>query len=112
MNESEFIALAQVQFVQHGLDLDGWTFEITDLPKEGMHGHCDFDAKLIRFQRSDLPCLDRNGHELVRHEIAHALVGHGEHNLEWWDKLIDIGGRGIWVEYGDKIRRIGVVVSY
>ena len=111
MNESEVAALAQMLFIRHGLDLDGWTFEFADL-REGMHGFCHTDTRRIEFARDALPCSDRNARELVLHEIAHALCGHGEHNLAWWDKLIDIGGRGVWVEHPERIKSIGIQIVY
>ena len=109
MDEHEFSALAHARFASHGLTADGWTFKVSDLP-EGYYGFTDFETKTIEFERAHFPVSERNGRELILHEIAHALVGHGEHDLEWWDKLIDIGGRGVWVQPG--IKSIGLSISF
>lgn len=94
------------------LGTDGWSFRIVDELPNSQYGYTDFDKKVISLSREHWPTLERNIRELINHEVAHALCGHGEHNLEWWDKLIDIGGRGIWVEHEDKIKHIGVVIKY
>ena len=111
MTEEEFVAFIKAQFRSHGLWSDGWEFSI--VPEiRSLHGYTDNEKRFIVFSREHWPTSERNMKETVLHEIAHALCGHGEHNLEWWDKLIDIGGRGIWVEYPEKIKFIGVTVIY
>lgn len=78
----------------------GWTFHIVD-HLDGLFGFTDFEAKIIKVSRAEFPTYNRNIVELIRHEVAHVLVHHGLHNLEWWDKLIEIGGCGVWVnEWG------------
>lgn len=111
MTEPEFFKFVFDQLKSHGLWSQGWEFSIVPEYK-GYYAYTDVEKKFILFTRESWPTSARNMKETVLHEIAHALVGHGEHNLEWWDKLIDIGGRGVWVEYEDKIESIGVTVVY
>lgn len=112
MSESEFVKLVMSQLKSRGLWDEGWEFSIVPELSHNAYGYTNFVNKVIYFSREHWPTSDRNMKELVLHEIAHALCGHGEHNLEWWDKLIDIGGRGVWAEYPDKIKSIGVSVTY
>lgn len=111
MSEEEFVKFVMSRLKSHGLWAEGWEFSIVPEYK-GWRGYTDNEKKHIIFSRDCWPTDERNMKEQVLHEIAHALVGHGEHNLEWWDKLIDIGGRGIWVEHPEKIKSIGVSVVY
>lgn len=100
MTNDEILALALEQLKLTGLSDKGWTV-ILDHESDDQFGNADQDTKTITLFASYFPTLDRNIIELIRHEMAHALVGHGKHNLEWWDQLMDLGGRGIWVwEYG------------
>ena len=82
--------------VRYGLSQKGWTVVMVD-ENEGRDGYCDQETKTITMSRMCLPTAARNLMELAKHEVAHALCGHGDHNLEWWDKLISIGGCGVWV---------------
>ena len=111
ISEQQIHELAFCQFLIHNLLGSGWQLRIED-EFDGRYGDTDFDSKIITLYREHWPTLDRNIRELIYHEIAHALCGHGEHNLEWWDKLIDIGGRGIWVQPNAVITNIGVQVTY
>lgn len=116
MNEEEFNKFVMKLFRSHGLWEDGWRFlTVSHFPSTDeteTHGYTDVKNKIIFFSRDSWPTLERNMKEVVRHEIAHALVGHGEHTLDWWDMLIDIGGRGIWVENESRIKSVGVTVVY
>ena len=64
-----------------------------------MAGRCHFASQTITLNRRIL--LDTsacNIDETIRHEIAHALVAPNDsHDQEWFDKLIEVGGTGIWV---------------
>lgn len=111
MSEKEFVKFVMNRLESHGLWADGWEFSI--VPEfRGFYGYTNFETKIILFSREHWPTSERNMKEMALHEIAHALCGHGRHDLEWWDKLIDIGGRGVWVEYEDRIKSIGVEVVY
>lgn len=116
MEDKEFIKFVLDRLKSHGLWKEGWEFSIVpDLQFLGLetgHGYTNFEDKVLIFSRENWPTLERNMKEQVLHEIAHALVGHGEHTLDWWDKLIDIGGRGIWVEHPNHIKSIGVTIIY
>lgn len=100
----------------HGLWAEGWEFSVvpdmTFLGFEDGHGYTNFQDKVLIFSKENWPTDERNMKEQVLHEIAHALCGHGEHNLEWWDKLLDIGGRGVWVENPERIKFVGVTIVY
>lgn len=111
LTDEEILRIADQRLSDHGLKHEGWTLEIQD-ECNNRYGYTDFESKTIVLYRESWPTADRNIKEVILHEIAHALCGHGAHNLEWWDKLIDIGGRGIWVENEDKIKSIGVSVIY
>lgn len=111
MTQDEFVKYVKEKFREHGLWQDGWEFSI--VPEyNNYHGYTNHETKVILFSREGWPTIERNMKETVLHEIAHALVGHGEHTLDWWDKLLDIGGRGIWVEYPERMKNIGVTVIY
>ena len=97
MNEQDVENFIKLRLVFHGLLAKGWTYEITDVVGDNYFGYTNFEKKVICISRYEWPTTDRNIQEVIHHEIAHALVGHGDHNLEWWDKLIEIGGRGVWV---------------
>lgn len=97
MNELETRSLLISLFATHGLTAQGWTYEIRDFLVADRFGYANFETKTIQISKYEWPTTARNVREVCLHEIAHALVGHGNHNLEWWDKLIDIGGRGVWV---------------
>lgn len=97
LDEQDILHILDRRFRSFGLALDGWTFEIIDGFDDGVFGRTNQETKTVSLAREYWPTEDRNIHELISHEIAHALCGHGRHDLEWWDKLIDIGGRGIWV---------------
>lgn len=111
MTEEEILNFADAQLRTRGLKDEGWTLEIKD-GATNRYGFTNFDTKTIEIYRQHWPTLDRNIKETIKHEVAHALVGHGEHTLDWWDKLMDIGGRGIWVLDGYRIKSIGVSVVY
>ena len=101
------------RLASHGLLNEGWLGEIVDTLEENKMGFTYQDVKVIQLNRDIVRgASERNAKELVLHEVAHALCGHGEHNLQWWDKLIDIGGRGVWAEYPERIKFIGVKVVY
>lgn len=82
---------------KHGLQ--DWKLEWCD-HMENASGRCFFAPKVIVLDRFDvLDTAARNIREIILHEIAHALVGPDvdSHGQEWWEKLLEIGGDGIWV---------------
>mgnify|MGYP001806380367 CR=1 FL=1 len=88
-------ALAQALFDIHGLE--GWRVEWCDYI-EGKAGWCWPTSRVITLSRHHLlEAKARNIRECLLHEIAHALVGDGDHDEEWWNKLLELGGDGIWV---------------
>ena len=112
MTEEEILEFADAQLRTRGLKNEGWTIEIKDSCDGHYFGYTNFETKTIEIYRQHWPTLDRNIKETIKHEVAHVLCGHGEHTLDWWDKLIDIGGRGIWVMDEARIKSIGVSVVY
>lgn len=97
MEESEVENFIRIRLFSHGLAAKGWTYEITDVVGDDYFGFTNFETKTLYVSRAEWPTTERNIKEVIFHELAHALCGHGEHNLEWWDKLTDIGGKGVWV---------------
>ena len=108
MTEQELIAVFEYQFIIHGLKDNGWTFAIVD-DLDGKWGFTHSDNKHIEISRECWPTLTRNLTELALHEVAHAICGHGRHNLEWWDKLMAIGGCGVWVLDGGQILQSRII---
>lgn len=88
--------------------LDDWTIAWHD---DGvMAGRCIFACRVITLNRRIL--LDtaaRNIVETILHEIAHALVRPNDsHDQVWYEKLIAIGGTGVWVFNDGKARSVVV----
>jgi len=86
---------ANEQLFKHGLK--GWSIAWHDQGE--MAGRCSFGPKIITLNRRVLlNTAARNIRETILHEITHALVapdvGHGQ---LWYEKLLEIGGTGIWV---------------
>lgn len=106
MDEPTIISMVETQFDIHGLT--EWTFRIVD-DLDGNWGYTHSDTKHIEIARDFLPTKDRNVKELVLHEVAHALCGHGRHDLEWWDKLMSIGGCGVWVFDDGKVMQAKII---
>jgi hypothetical protein len=111
LTEEEIHHMADAYMRSHGLVLDGWSFEIRN-ECNSRFAYTDFETKTIILYREPWPTLDRNIKDSILHEIAHALCGYGEHDLKWWDLYLDIGGKGVWVEHPEKIRSVGVRVTY
>lgn len=113
LTDEQIYDMARILFRDHKLDEEGWTFIIQDKSEKDHFGYTDFCSKIIEVYRQSINNrIERNIRELLLHEIAHALVGHGEHDLEWWDKYTDIGGKGVWIEPDAKIKRIEVHAIY
>lgn len=109
LTEQRILELAQKALDRNGLTTKGWRVEIVDFidigdSGDGAFGFTDIGASTIRLARCWVKdTYPENIHELIRHEVAHALCGHGDHNQEWWDKLISLGGHGVWFwENGDQ----------
>jgi len=88
---------AEVCMSEHGLtEAAGWTkgtfFACGDV--ENFCGSCNHTEKVIWIKSMAIDKLNPAFiHELILHEIAHALVGpnHGHDNV-WSDKAMEIGG--------------------
>jgi hypothetical protein len=99
MNEQEIVRMAYLMFAEY--DLVGWAFDIVDdLPQFDVGvGYTNIETKRVILSRETWPVTNNeNMKELVRHEVAHAICGHGRHDLEWWETLRGIGGSGTWFE--------------
>lgn len=85
--------------LKHAHALVGWDFDIKDEHPtiEECAGYTDFEQRRIEVYRELWPTREENMIEVVRHEFAHALVGHGRHTPEWWDQLVSLGGSGAWL---------------
>lgn len=94
--EDVIMLLARTLMDEHGLQ--EWRVEWCDRLDGGLSGWCWIEPRVIVLSREHL--LDtaaRNVRECILHEIAHALVGTGNHDAAWWSRLLEIGGDGIWV---------------
>lgn len=80
--------------------LKSWTFAILDEHPsiESAAGFTYFDARRVEIYRELWPTCDTNKIEVVRHEVAHAIAGHGNHDSEWWEILTQLGGTGAWLD--------------
>ncbi len=88
--------LASDLLVEHGLSDQNWTIKFLDENRQNA-GQVFHRPKVITFTREFIfDTRWENLAELVRHEIAHALCPNGDHNQEWYDTLIRIGGNGRW----------------
>lgn len=106
LTEDAIAEMLRSSLRQHSLTSSGWDFRIEDSIR-GLGGYTDFDRKLILLSRDYWPTSNENIAELVRHEVAHAIRGVGDHDREWWDILVSIGGHGIWIsDEGEEIRVI------
>ncbi len=92
--------------------LNGWEIKkVEEIPVEGLedgYGYSDFDNKVIYLNISHYPTYEANVIETLRHEIAHVIVGHGEHDLNWWLTLLSMNGTGVWVYEPSAIKRVVV----
>lgn len=108
-SDEEIAEMLDRNLANRGLRAAGWTFEFVDSGTlGGKSGFANQDAKTIEINLDHFPTADRNVKELVLHEIAHALCGHGRHDLEWWDKLIDIGGHGVWLHDDGELTQVRI----
>lgn len=101
MATPEFTEEQTIDLIERRIDIwalkgSGWAVEFVD-DLDGKYGYTNQHTKTIQISREYFPTTERNAKELALHELAHGLCGHGLHNLEWWDQLMDIGGRGVWV---------------
>lgn len=96
MKEAEIAALAASMLEEHGLT--DWRVDIVEdiAHLESAAGFTFQEEKRIEIAREFWPTDERNIHELLRHEIAHALLGHGDHNERWIEKLKSLGGTFTW----------------
>lgn len=85
-------ALAERKIAEH-LDLQVWSFRWDNARRRA--GLCDYVAKTISISsyHAQVHTIDETL-QVVLHEIAHALVGHGEgHGKKWLDTAKQIGYR-------------------
>lgn len=96
MNDEEIHHLFREMASTH--DVTDWHLEIVDEidEPEGAYGFTDRNKHVIYISRHVWPTDKRNIVELLKHEIAHALLPHGYHDVDWWYALRRIGGTGIW----------------
>ena len=90
---------------QHGLD--DWSLHWHD--NGAMAGRCNRSAKIITLNRRILLDTDaRNSRETLLHEIAHAHTDDSlpDHGRVWYEKLIEIGGSGIWTYNNGTVRSV------
>ena len=65
-------------------------------------GACYFDKKILTFSKKFIRQANKTQiHDIILHEIAHAIVGPGQgHNSIWKSKAIEIGCSGeIYIDY-------------
>lgn len=89
---NEIYALAYKLMREHGLDKEGWTFDLSQTQRR--IGDCYYDKKLIRFSINYLlKSSDAQIRDTILHEIAHALVGPDvkSHGYEWQYKAMQVG---------------------
>lgn len=94
---------------EHGLIKNGWTYEFKkDLQHIGPAlGLCSFTSKKLSFDES---YISKSGetriHQLVLHEIAHAISPMGVgHSKVWVKKARSIGYHPRWVGYEPEIMK-------
>lgn len=92
MEMSEALDLGVRYMNEH--NLRGWKFEVNDMTR--YYGLCNYQEKTIYL--SSYAIFFKTHEEVVdiiKHEIAHALVGQGHHHDKVWKrKCIEIGGNG------------------
>lgn len=114
--DSEYVELwvsnyAELMMAAYGLMDDGWTIKFLDENRQNA-GQVFHTPKLITFTREFIfDTRFENLKELVLHEIAHALCPTGDHNQEWYDKLMEIGGCGKWYLTADYAREVVIVTD-
>lgn len=75
---------------EFGLTEQGWKFEFSN--KKNFVGTCYHQRKLIEVSKYYLDSHPDEIEDTLRHEIAHALVGHGHgHDHVWRRKCIEVG---------------------
>lgn len=79
---------------EHGLLDRGWSFAYNR--KKNRAGECDYLSREIRL--SSVLTAHRPTPEVrntILHEVAHAIVGHGNgHNWVWRQMFVQLGGNG------------------
>jgi len=98
LSDREISNIANELLAEYGLE--SWAFSILDEHPsiEGVAGFTYFDTNRVEIYRELWPTCDTNKIEVVRHEIAHAITGHGNHDSEWWEILMRVGGTGAWLD--------------
>lgn len=87
-------ALANAELKKHGLARQGWTFKFDSARARA--GQCDYDACVISISKHTLKAWSRKQvHNIILHEVAHALVGHEHgHDEVWRARALSIGCDG------------------
>lgn len=95
--DSDVLATARAMLADFGLS--DWQVSIVDYIDacEGAAGFTHNDDRLIELSRQYWPTHAENIRELMRHEIAHALMGHGRHDDDWRALLESMGGTLSWI---------------
>lgn len=99
-DSAEQHVLDEAQRIQARYGLHDWTFVIVDEHPtiEQAAGFTYFDTKCVEVYRELWPTHLSNMIEVTRHELAHAILGQGAHSVEWWEKLMELGGTGAWLD--------------
>lgn len=83
--------IAEELLYSTGLRSKGWRFQFNK--RKTYYGICYLDYKVIEISEV---LTQLNGKRLfedtVKHEIGHALCGHGFHNEEWASLVAELGG--------------------
>jgi len=84
--------LSLIKLQEFGLRDKGWSFKWKP-SAQSLFGQCNYSRKLIFLQPHATALRPREEvHQTILHEIAHALVGPGQHhNKVWKNKAREIG---------------------
>jgi predicted SprT family Zn-dependent metalloprotease len=92
MNIYQILDLANATIAEYGLY--GWKAELDNGKKRA--GACHYSRRVLSFSQHILPnASDEDVLETIRHEVAHAIVGHSAgHGPAFKRQLIEMGGTG------------------
>lgn len=106
LTKADVRALAEMAMEDHGLDLEGFTFRLSNARTE--FGSVTWGPGAKREIAISWPLAKKNGLDetldTILHECAHALVGpsHG-HDWVWKAKALEIGARPERCSHGEGI---------
>lgn len=105
-SEAEIYELAVDELRMAGLLTEGWTVSFGQRTRA--LGTCYYDKKQIEFSRIWFPIMSKDeARDVVTHEVAHAMVGHGVgHGEKWQAQHTALGGnaRATYDSDDDQIR--------